>query len=193
MLNSMTIDVALGEFVKYTTNFISKFHQDEATQSPTYSIDSQFVHPDLTFKVGTSVGSLGNKISVKRLSLTIDKTVERMDMCGTLEPEDVVNKGIKITGTIELNYEDRTWRDYLLNGNIRAMQIQLASTKIIGTTLHPTLNMIFPKVHFSTWESARGLGDIASQTVNFEVMLDVTASPARLWTTFQLLNTIASY
>ena len=67
MINTMTIDVALGEYVKYTANFVSKSHQDKSTPTPSYSIDHRFVHPNLSFKVGSSVDDLGSAISLKNL------------------------------------------------------------------------------------------------------------------------------
>lgn len=193
MINSLSINVALGEFAKYAANFLSKFHQDEATPAVTYAIDTRFTHPDLTFKVAANVDAIAaaSNISVKSLSLSIEKTVERVDVLGTLEPEDIVNKGIKISGSVELNYEDRTWRNYMLDGSVKAMQIKLTASKIIGTTLHPILDLQFPKVHFFGWEPARGLGDIVSQTINFEIMYDLSNS--RLWSVMQLINTVASY
>ena len=101
---------------------------------------------------------------------------------------------MRISGTLELNYEDNTWRDYMLDGNVKAMQIKLEASKVtIGTTTHPKLEMVFPKVHFHTWEPARGLDDIVSQSINFEVLLDISTSPVRMWSTMQLINTTASY
>jgi len=193
MINSITIDITLGEYVTYTANFISKVHQDEASPTVSYSIDHRFVHPDLTFKVANSVSGLSgaSKISLRSLSLTIEKNVERLEVLGSIEPEDIVNKGIRITGSLELNYEDRTWRDYMLDGSTKAMQIKLESSKVIGSSSHPTLEIVFPKVHFSEWEPARGLGDIATQTINFDVFYDLANT--RLWSTLQLINTQSSY
>jgi len=191
MINSLEISVALGEYVRYRANFISKVHQDEGSQSPSYSVDHRFTHPNLTFKVADSVGDLSSasKISVKDLTLTIEKEVEKIEVLGTLEPEDIVNKTIRIKGSLELNYEDRTWRDYMLNGNIKAMQIKLVGKKI-GATQYATLDFQFPKVHFFEWEPTRELGDIATQSINFEVMFDL--SNERLWSTLQLINTVTS-
>ena len=193
MLNSLAIDVTLGEMVKFTANFISKVHQDVTAATPTYAIDQRFVSRDLTFKVANDISSIAasSKISVKHLAIEFARNVEKLDILGTLEPEDIVSKGFRITGTIELNYEDRTWRDYMLNGSAKAMQIQLKSTKLLGATTYPELNMIFPKVHFESWEPALGLDDIASQTINFDIMFDLANT--RLWSTLNLVNETASY
>jgi len=195
MINMLSMEVALGEFVTYTANFIAKASQDSSS-TVSYSSDVRFTSRDLTFKVANSIGEIAaaTAVSVRSLTLEIEKVAEKLEVLGTFEPEDIVNKGLAITGSIELTYEDRTWRDYMANDSTKAMQIQLESkTETIGTTTKPKLNFIFPKVHFHTWESARGLDDIATQTLNFQVLLDIKSDPKRLWSTADLINTIAAY
>lgn len=193
MINSLTIDCSLGQFVTFAANFISKTHQDEATQTPTYAIDQRFTSKGLMFKVAADTGALAaaTAVSLKKLTLEIQKEVEKIDVLGTLEPEDIVNKTIRISGKLELTYEDRTWRDYMLNGTAKAMEIKFTGSKLLGTTTYPSLDFVFPKVAFSSWEPARGLGDIASQSINFEVMFDLANT--RLWSTIALVNKTASY
>lgn len=193
MINSLTIDITLGEYVKYVANFISKSSKGEANPTPAYEIDKRFVHPDLQLKVAADIHSFAaaSKLRVKSMSMSIEKDVEKLDVLGTLEPEDIVNKTIRIFGTLELNYEDRTWRNYVLDNSVKAMEFKLVSTKKIGTASYPTLHFVFPKVHFSEWEPARELGDIASQSINFEIMFDLANT--RLWSTLQLINSNASY
>ena len=193
MINSLNVEIPLGEVVKYTANFMSKVKQDVVQATPSYSIDNRFVHPNLTFKVASEIGSLAaaSKIDVKSLNFTIEKDVEMVDVLGTLEPEDIVNKTIRIFGSIELNYENRTWRDYMMNGTARAMQIKLTSTKRLGATQYPDLELVFPKVRFDEWDPNHELGELATQTINFEVMYDL--SNTRLWSTLALQNGVASY
>jgi len=193
MINSLSIEVALGEIVRYTANFISKAHQDVGSASPTYERDHRFTSKDLTLKVANDISGLSgaSKISVRSLTLEVARNVERIDILGTPEPEDIVVKGFRITGTIELNYEDRTWRDYMLNGNVKAMQIKLESSKEIESGVYPKLEFVFPKVHFSEWEPSLGLDDFATQSINFEVMYDLANN--RLWSTCELINSHNAY
>lgn len=193
MLNSLRIDIKLGVLVSYIANFISKTSQTATVTTPAHVLDHVFSHPHLTFKVAANAGSISGAthIHVKSISLDITKEIEKINVCGTLEPTDIVNKVIKITGTVELNLEDNTWRDYMLNGSVKAMQIKLVSNKKIGSTYYPTLDIVLPKVNFTTWEPATGNNDIASQTINFEAFYDI--ANARLWSTMQLINGVATY
>ena len=196
MINSLSIDITLGEIVKYTANFMSRVHQTLATESPTYAIDHRFIARDLVLQLAPAFDSDWTdfttypQISVKNLTLEFAKNIGTLDVVNTLEPEDIVNKGFKVTGSLELNYEDKTWRNYMLNNTTRAMKIVLASRKGIGTASFPTWTMIFPKVHFDTWEPVNALDDITSQTINFDIYYDLANT--RLWSSFVLRNTVAS-
>ena len=193
MLNSLTINFALGEIVSYTSNFVSRVHGN-SSETPTWETDTRFTSPNLTFKLGNNYSVVTSQTAIKLKSLTLDiaKTVERLDILGSFGPEDILNKDLRISGSLELTYEDRTWRDYMLNGTTRAMQIKLTSTKSINAGGDKAeLNFIFPKVHFDAWEPTGGLGDVMGQTINFEIMLDISTSPARLWSTATLVNTTA--
>jgi len=195
MINNLTIDVSLGEIVKYTANFMSRVSQIKGEPSPTYSIDNRFIGRDLTLKLASSWDadwSAQSAISVKSFNIEFSKNVSNISVLNTLEPEDIVNKGFKINGSLELNYEDKTWRDYMLNNTTRAMSIVLEGAKTIGDSSHPSLTMIFPKVYFDSWEPSNSLDDITSQTINFDIYYDLANT--RLWSSFILRNgTSGSY
>jgi len=195
MLNSLTIDISTGEVVTFSSSFMSKVHTDSSS-TPAWVKDHHFTSAHLTFKVANSIGLLAasTEISVKNISISFEKNVQRVDVLGTFEPEDIVNTTMRISGNLELNYEDRTWRDYMLNGTIKAMQIELETDKVlIGVTTKPKLDMVFPKVQFHTWEPTRDLDDVASQGLNFDIFLDISTGTNRLWSTMDLINTVASY
>jgi len=193
MINSLGIDITLGEIVKYTANFISKASVDSSS-TPSYITDKRFTSRDLTFKVANSVSALSaaSAISVKHLTLNFEKNTKLDEVLGTLEPENILNMGLKISGSIELNYEDRTWRNYMLNGNTKAMQIKLESSQTIGVSTNPKLEFVFPKATFSEWEPKHALDDIVGQSINFEVLLDISTDPARLWSSASLINSTNS-
>src|SRR6185436_5493577 len=191
MINSLKIDIAVGKIATFVANFISKVHQDETAPTASYQIDKRFIGSDLIFKVANDTGllSAATAISLKNFNIEIAKSVGKIDVLGTLEPEDIIIKGFKIKGSLELNYEDRTWRDYMLNNTVKAVEIKLVCPKLLGATQFPTLDMVFPKVMFDAWEKKGGLGDIAAQNINFEVYFDLANT--RLWSTLQLINGVS--
>lgn len=193
MIDNLSIDVNENEIVKFTAGLKSKKGQSD-TYTPAFAADYKFVGRDMEFKVAATQGDLAaaSAVSIKSLKLTVNKNVDFDWVLGTLEPEDVLNKQIVIQGQLTLNYEDRTWRDYMLNGDYKAIGIKLTNSRAeIGTAGTPILYFEFPVVDFSEWESQRGNDEIAGQTINFTVLYDIANS--RLVSEVSITNTTASY
>ncbi len=137
MINSFEIDVALGELVSIKVNFIGKSHKDVTPTSRTYTAENKFAHNHLSFKIAANTGALAaaSKINLQSLKLKVERMVIRENALGTVQPVDVLARGFKISGTVKLTYEDRTYRDYMMNGTKKAMRINLVNGDVtIGTT-----------------------------------------------------------
>jgi hypothetical protein len=87
---------------------------------------------------------------------------------------------------MELNLESDTYRDYMLDGTYRAMEIKLNG----GTSSILTLQ--FPRVDFSEWEPDYSLNDIAKQSINFKCNYDA-ANALDIISTATLVNTQTTY
>ena len=189
MVDSYQISVEPSGLVNHTIGFKSKTADEWATLTPAFtSLGSKFLHQHVSVKLAAAVGDLAaaTGISLKNLELTISKNTMFDSVMGTVEPEDVLNQQIAVEGTLELNLEDDTYRDYMLNGTYRAMQIQLNG----GTTSILTLQ--FPRVDFSEWEPDFSLNEIAKQSINFKANYDAT-NALDIISTATLVNTQASY
>jgi hypothetical protein len=193
MVDSLEITIAQNEVVKYNCALKGKKGNDW-TITATYAADYKFVGRDLVFKVAADTASLAasTAISVKEIKLTINKNADHDWVLGTLEPEDILNKSFTIEGQITLNYEDRTWRDYMNNGSTKAMGILLTNTRqTIGSAGNPAFYIEFPVVEFSEWESKRDNDDIASQKINFTALYDIATS--KVISSCYIQNTTATY
>ena len=193
VIDTLEIMVKPEEVVSYKAGFKGRKGNDWSWTA-NYVTDYKFVGRDLTFKVAddTSGIAAASALSLKELVVTINKNVEYDWVLGTLEPEDVLNKQITIEGKLTLNYEDRTWRDYMLNGTNKAVSILLTDTRdTIGVAGNPAFYLELPKCYFSEWESQRGNDDIVGQTINFTALFDVSTS--KLISDCYVQNTTASY
>jgi len=192
MVDTLEITVVPDDIVKYSLTLKGKKGQS-STYTATQVVDYKFVGRDLVLKVGAATTDLAaaTAISVKELKLTISKNTDYDWVLGTLEPEDVLNKQISIQGSLTLNYEDRTWRDYMLDGSTKAVGIKLEQTRDDAGDQNPTFYIEFPKVDFSEWESAMGNDDIVSQTINFTALYNTTTS--KLVSDAYIINDIATY
>jgi hypothetical protein len=192
MVDSLEITVGMDEIVKFNCGMKAKKAQ-AGGYTPSYVADYKFVGRDLVFKVAADTASLAaaTAVSLKDLKITINKNTDFDWVLGTLEPEDVLNKQITIQGAITLNYEDRTWRDYMLNGDYKAVGIKLTNSRQAVGTTNPELYIELPRVDFSEWESQKGNDDIAGQTINFTALYDITTS--KLISDCYVVNDVASY
>jgi len=192
MVDSFEMTVAMEDPVKFNVGLKGK-KPNTSDYTPVYAEDYKFVGRDLEFKVASSVAGLAgaSAVCLKDLNITINKNAEYDYCLGTLEADDIHNKQIKIEGSITLNYEDRTWRDYMLNGDYKAIGIKLTNTRdAIGTNL-PKLYLELPRVHFSEWESARENDEIAKQSLNFTALYDLDSG--KLISDAYIVNTTVSY
>jgi len=189
MVDSFQISVEPSGIVNYTLGFKSKTADEWTTIAPVFtSLGSKFLHQHVGVKFAAAVGDLtaATAISLKNLELTINKNTMFDSVMGTVEPEDVLNQQISVEGTIELNLEDDTYRDYMLNGTYRAMEVKLTN----GTS--SIFTMRFPRVDFSEWEPDYTLNEIAKQSINFKANYDA-ANALDIISTCTLVNAQATY
>lgn len=176
MLNSLTLTVEVGGVAKFSSSWLSRPSDTWAAVTETYSVENKFRATDLIFKLAPTRTDLAatSEIPIKSLSITFNKNLLRSMVLGTVEPDDIFNQQLGIEGTITLDYENRTYRDYMINGTYRALSIDLLNSGVtIGASSNPQLQIILPRVHFFDWESTTALNEISIQTVNFKALRDV--------------------
>lgn len=195
MLDSLNIVFELDEIVKYTAGFMSKKGIPTELTVPAAIDESKFTKKHLGFKVAAALGDLtaASTVSVKSLELNVSKNVTLDDVLGTAEPEDILNRQLSIEGTVKLNYEDETWKNYMRTPTDRAMEIKLTNTDdLIGASTRPSLTLRFPKVDFNEWEPDYALDEIITQTLSFKANYDLSGGN-EIISTCDLVNDVASY
>jgi len=178
MINSFELSVELGELVRSIVNFISKPHTDYARQTSSFSAENKFAHHHLTFKIAANEAGLdaASAINLQSLNLSINKNVIRENAHGTVQPVDILNRMISITGSIMLTYESQAYRDYMLDGDKKAVRITLQNTDVTIGSTNPTIQIDLPVVDFEGWEASAPLDDIATQEITFTALFDVANS-----------------
>lgn len=188
-VESLEISVEPTGIVSYTIHFKSKSARDWTSLTPDFTtLGTKFLHQHLQTRLATTVGGLSaaTAISLKNLSLTINRNTVFDSVMGTVEPEDVLGQQMSVEGSIELNLEDDTYRNYMLNGSYRAMEIKLlASTS-------SSLQLQFPRIDFSEWEPDYTLNEISKQSVNIKANYD-SANALQIISTAVLINSKTSY
>lgn len=184
MVDNFTLNVEPAGIVNYTIGFKSKSEKDFTNQTADFtSLGNKFLHQHLVFKLAADVASLSGAtaISLKNLSLSINRNTTYDSVMGTVEPEDILSQQLTVEGSLELNLEDDTYKDYMLNGTYRAMDITLSGSS------SSSLQLQFPRVDFSAWEDDYTLNEIAKQRINFKANYDA-ANALDIISTCVLIN-----
>jgi hypothetical protein len=193
VVDSLDLTVNPEEIVKFELGLKSRL-PGTSTESASYeSTDYKFIGRHLELKVADDTASLSGSTAIrtKELSMTISKNTEFDLVNSSIEPEEIHNKQITIEGTITLNYEDNTWKNYMLNGTYKAIGIKLKDTSTTMNSENPEFYLELPICAFSEWERETGNDDIQTQTINFKALYDQNNS--RLISDCYVVNDVASY
>jgi hypothetical protein len=189
VVKSLKVSIEPAGIVNYTVEFKSKVASDWTSQTPDFtSLGSKFLHQHSEFRLASTIGALSGStaISLKKFELMIDRNVILDEVIGTSEPEDILGQQLSVEGSLELNLEDDTYRNYMLNGTYKACEFKLNG----GTS--SSLQLQFPRLDFSEWEPDYTLNEIAKQKINFKANYD-SANALAIISTAVLINSKTSY
>lgn len=194
MLESLEVTIEPEEVVKVKASFMSK-QGVTTTATASYTAEKKFVGRHLTFKVATLTSGLdgATHIPIKKLVFRFEKNLRLDHNLGTVEPEDIQNQSMRISGDVELDYEGRTYRDLMMDGSYRAVRIQLINAQeTIGSgSDNPQFKLDLSRVDFEAWEPAYPNDEIASQSFSFIALHDLTNG--NTINDCKLYNTVTSY
>jgi hypothetical protein len=191
MINSLEITAEVGGFVEYSADLYSKIGESAGTLTPSYLVDKSFTAKDVKVRLADSEGQLnaGTDFCVKSVSLTVEKELEPDDCLGSSSPADILNKVVRINGSLELLYEANTYKDLALAGANKAMRIKITSPDTIGAGTTPySLQFDLAKVSFD-WSKETG-DDLSRQTLEFKALYSLTDGKM---IDVELVNATASY
>jgi len=192
VLSSLDIEVMLGAFAKYKAAFRSKVGAT-ATLTPSYTSENTFLPQHGSFKIASNLAGLGaaSATNIRSVKLSIAKNAEDDRKIGSLDPSDILNKQFAVEGTVELVFNDETFKTEMLADTAKAMRIALINTDVtIGSSLNPSLTIDLAKVKFSNFERNYSNGDIVTASVDFKGFYSVSDTALISAT---LVNTNASY
>jgi hypothetical protein len=192
MLNQLTLNCVLKDYVKYTAGFLSKIGSTTSS-TVTYVAESPFLATHVTVKFAATTAALGTAVAtpVRAFNLTINKNVEDWQNLGSAEPTDIVNKAFTVTGDMELLYDDTTTRGYVTGGTQKACLLTINNTDVlIGTASRPKLEITLAPMTFRDWGRGTGQNDVVTQTVAFDGNFGLSDSKT---ISIQLVNAVASY
>lgn len=189
VVDSLAIAIKPLGIVEYTIGFKSKTARNWTHQTPVFTtLGAKFLHQHLIFKTAANVGSLtaATAISLKDLNLKISRNTSFDEVMGTVEPEDIISNQLTVEGDFTLNLQDDTYRNFLLGGTYKSMEIGFVNNA------NSQMDFRFPRVSFTQWNPDYTLDKIATQKVNFKANYD-SANAQDIITTATVINTKSSY
>lgn len=192
VLQSLDLDVMLGQYARYRAAFRSKVGAT-ATLSPSYSAENHFLPQHGSLKTATDLSGLGaaSAIDVRSVKISFSKNAEDDRKLGSLDAADILNKQFSVEGSLELVFNDNTFKTEMLADTAKAMRLRLTNTDVtIGTTLNPQLTIDLAKVKFANFERVYANDDIVTATVDFKGFYSLADTSM---VTAELINEQASY
>lgn len=192
VLQSLAIDVSLGQFAKYTASFRSKVGET-ATHTPSYTTENHFLPQHGSVKIASAASGLdaASAIDIRSVQLNINKNVEDDRVIGSTDASDILNKQFSVEGTIELVFDDETFKTQMLADTAQAMRIRLTNSDVtIGGSSNPQMTIDLTKVKFGQFERNYSNNDIVTATVNFKALYKTSESGM---ISVELLNEQSAY
>lgn len=194
MLDKLSIEAQLNQLVKFTADFISR-HSVPDSSTASYVAENKFVAKHCVIKTAANIAALtaAAALPVKSIKIDFMKNLMVEQDLGTPSLGDILNQSFAVEGELELFYEDRTYRDYMLDGTYKSLRLDIINTDVtIGATSNPELKIDLSKVHFFDWEADRSNDKISTQRVKFKALYDLT-NAKNIIDSIVLTNLVTSY
>lgn len=192
MINSLELSAEVGDFLKANANFKSKKGAN-ATLTPSYSTDYAMLAKHVQVFLADDLSWLDSAtaINATNISLTINKNLEDVDVLGTVEPNDFCNTQFGVEWTVELLWDDATYKQLYMDWTKKAMRIKIIdSNDTIGSSSNPTLTIDLASVIMTEFAKTQDNDALVRQSITFKALYSMTDSSMISAT---LLNTKSSY
>lgn len=193
MLQTLEITAVPDDTVKMTASFLSK-QGTTTTHTVSYASHNKFLGRHIAVKIADLASDLtaSTALNIKSITLTFEKNLKTDSVLGTVEPIDFLNQAFTISGQIELDLSDATYKNLQMNGTYKAFRFDMTNNEaLIGASSHPQFTLDLSRVHFEEWESSRPNDEIVSQKFSFRALYDITNS--NIINSCVLKNATASY
>ena len=126
LVDSLELNASVGDFVKATASFKSKKGTD-ATLTPSYSEDIALLGKHVKVYIADDLTWLDTATAVNASSatLTINKNLEDVDVLWSVIPIDFCNTQFWVEGTLELLWDDETYKTLYMDWAKKALRIEI--------------------------------------------------------------------
>lgn len=176
MVDSLEITFELQKYGEYSASFKGNKNAS-ATNTASFTTENIFLPQHGIVKFATNLAGLSgaSAIQVKKAVLKFTKNIEDDQVIGQIDAVDRLNKQFSVEGSIELMYEDRSYIDTIMLGDLqKALRIQFINTDVtIGSASNPQITFDLAKVKLKEVARKISNNDFIKQTLNFKAFYSI--------------------
>lgn len=178
MVDNLEVTFELGKYATYKVGFRGN-KSATATNTASFTAENIFLPQHGAVKFATNLAGLSGAsvIQVKKATLKFSKNIEDDQVIGTLDPIDRLNKQFSVEGSIELMYEDRSYIDTIMLGDLaKALRIAFTNTDVTIGSTNPAITFDLAKVKLTEVARTMTNNDLMKQTLNFKAFYSIADS-----------------
>jgi hypothetical protein len=191
MMKSLEINATVGEYVVFSSEFISKT-STPGTVTAAYVSENAFTADGVSIKFADTVATLGTATAtkVKSVVVRINKNVEKADILGSVDPDDIMNKSFAMEIDVERYYEDTTFKTRYRTSTPQTMRVDIQSASLAAGATYSKLTIDLNKVKITDWKTSKDLDNLVIES--FTVKANFSISDAKMLE-MRLINAQISY
>ena len=184
IVTKFQLDIANENEATYQAEFRGKSPSDvTVTEAVTDEVDfgpdeaQIFIEDDEaalnTAEASHDAGTPSTKC-LENFSLVLEKPALESYCIGNLDPNELNNGKVSVTGSFTVKYTGTEFDTPFENGSYKAIRVRLKSLEGIGTSSNPTLTITLPKIGFKEVPRSNNENDFVRQTIAFKAFYDGT-------------------
>lgn len=178
-LENLELSMEMGKYAMLKAGILANTAV-AGSVTPSYTLENYFTPVHGQFKHATTQSGLtgASAINMRKMVITINRNIEEDYNIGSLAATDRLNKQLAIEGMVELVYDDRSFIDTIMLGDLtKAIRLKMTNTGVtLGSTSRPDVQIDLHSVKLT--EVARKLDNdgIVTQAVSFKAFYNTTDS-----------------
>lgn len=183
VVDSYSFEATLDDYIHRTVSFVAK-KGAAGSDTLAYTNENEFLPKHMVAKfaaAGAASGTIdaASAVKIRGVSFEVNKNAEGLQVMGSNDIDDAVNKQLEITGSIEMYYDDTTYKTLFQNGTHQSVRLDIINTDVtIGSTHNPAIRFEFADIVITGWSKGFDNNDIQTQTLEFKATLNLTLARA---------------
>ena len=176
MLDSFKISWQADDYPKIEMNFISKKGERVAKNSiiAGYIDEPEFLPKDFYLKLADDLTGLATAPDVMPTSFSLEFKKNLNTDFYKGDVSEIFNMDFEASGSFEQKIQNTKYQDATVNGKSYALEFGLIDNRHKAGTKTPTsLKIRAAKIGISSYDPSYGLSDLATETINFEILNDI--------------------